>query len=153
MNNGFVFNTIANAPGDRQHDLYINRGSATYSQNPFQSFWMGGFECADHVNAFGCRVDLLKETRHLEMISEDYQSLSVFNIGTVREGIRWSQVEKIPYQYDWSNVELMIKAGQHYSKGGRVAGVEAIGNAGTVRYFAIGPQRSARTDQPCITGR
>ena len=72
--------------------------------NPFRSFWMGGFECTDKLNAFGNRVDLINTTGHLENCRDDYQNLELFNIRTVREGIRWSQVEKAPYEYDWTAV-------------------------------------------------
>jgi hypothetical protein len=78
-------------------------------QNPFRSFWMAGFECTDKLNCFGDRVDFLKVTGHLEKMHEDYQNLSLFNIKTVREGIRWSQVERSPYQYDWSDLRKMIE--------------------------------------------
>lgn len=81
-----------------------------YSHQPYQSFWMAGYECADHQNAFGIRVDLLEQTRHLELIEQDYASLAQFNIQTVREGIRWSKVEKRPYEYDWRDVIKMIRA-------------------------------------------
>lgn len=81
-------------------------------KNPFSSFWMAGFECSDKLNAFGNRVDLLKTTGHLDLIDDDYKRLHQFNIKTVREGIRWSKVEKVPYQYDWSAVDKMIKAGK-----------------------------------------
>jgi hypothetical protein len=77
--------------------------------NPFSSFWMGGFECTDKLNAFGNRVDFLSLTGHLQLLKEDYHMLRQFHIKTVREGIRWSQVEKSPYQYDWSIVTQMIK--------------------------------------------
>src|ERR1043165_4236223 len=86
--------------------------SVSSFQNPFRSFWMAGFECTDKLNAFGHRVDFLELTAHLTMIEADYERLSPFGIKTVREGIRWSQVEKRPYQYDWSAVEMMIKAGK-----------------------------------------
>jgi hypothetical protein len=79
---------------------------------PFQSFWMAGYECADHLNAFGIRVDLLEQTRHLQRIQEDYAALKEFNIETVREGIRWSKVEVKPYEYDWRAVKSMIRAAQ-----------------------------------------
>jgi beta-glucosidase/6-phospho-beta-glucosidase/beta-galactosidase len=78
--------------------------------NPFRSFWMAGFECTDKLNAFGNRVDLLNSTGHLQLIEEDYKNLSLFSMRTVREGARWSQVEKTPYEYDWSVVEKMIIA-------------------------------------------
>ena len=68
--------------------------------SPFRSFWMAGFECTDQLNTFGNRVDFLNITRHLESVIEDYRNLELLNIQTVREGIRWSQVETKPYSYD-----------------------------------------------------
>jgi beta-glucosidase/6-phospho-beta-glucosidase/beta-galactosidase len=78
------------------------------NENPFRSFWMAGFECTDQLNAFGNRVDMLTTTGHLQLIKEDYKNLSPFQIKTVREGIQWSRVEKMPYHYDWSTVHNMI---------------------------------------------
>ncbi|WDF45607.1 hypothetical protein PQ459_11930 [Chryseobacterium sp. KACC 21268] len=77
-------------------------------KNPFQSFLMAGFECADQQNAFGERVDLIKLTGHDRFINEDYQRLTEIGITTIREGIRWSFVEKSPFVYDWSQVEEII---------------------------------------------
>ncbi|TLV04097.1 amine oxidase [Dyadobacter luticola] len=71
---------------------------------------MAGFECADQLNAFGDRVDLLTETAHIELIREDYERISALGIKTVREGIRWSVVEPKPYQYDFKEVIEMIVA-------------------------------------------
>ena len=81
-------------------------------QNPFKSFWMGGYECTDKLNAFGNRVDLMNITGHLQLLDDDYQLLHPFGIKTVREGIRWSQVEKRPYEYDWSTVAVMLERGR-----------------------------------------
>jgi hypothetical protein len=80
--------------------------------NPFRSFWMAGFECTDQQNAWGNRVDFLTLTGHLQCLDEDYERLKPFGIRTVREGIRWSQVEKRAYQYDWSTVEYLLQRGQ-----------------------------------------
>ena len=80
--------------------------------SPFRSFWMGGFECTDQLNAFGHRVDFLSVTQHLARMGEDYHNLAQFDIRTVREGIRWSQVEPRPYVYDWSAVARMIAHGK-----------------------------------------
>jgi beta-glucosidase/6-phospho-beta-glucosidase/beta-galactosidase len=74
----------------------------------FQSFFMGGFECADHINRSGIRVNLLKETDHYNQVFLDYQLLKSVGITTVREGICWSEVEKVPYQYDFSEVKNRI---------------------------------------------
>lgn len=82
--------------------------------NPFKSFWMGGFECADHLNAFGNRVDFLQLTNHFQNIDSDYQNLAEFAIGTVREGIRWSDVERTAYQYDFSVVKIMLQMSREY---------------------------------------
>jgi hypothetical protein len=81
--------------------------------NPFQSYWMGGFECSDQLNSSGDRVDFLHITDHFDQLDQDYKNLKLFGIETVREGIRWSQVEKIPYQYDFSTVKIMMEVGNH----------------------------------------
>src|ERR1700712_2851125 len=97
---------------DLADDGFDKRSPEVMDANPFKSFWMAGFECTDKLNAFGIRVDLLNNTGHLHLIDQDYKMLSPFRMGAVREGIRWSQVEKNPYQYDWSAVEKMIRAGK-----------------------------------------
>ncbi|MFN2456810.1 MAG: amine oxidase [Chitinophagaceae bacterium] len=78
----------------------------------FKTFFIGGYECADHINNQGNRVDILKETAHDVRTVEDYQLLKAAGIQTVREGIRWSFVERQPYKYDFSEVENRIKAAQ-----------------------------------------
>ncbi len=72
---------------------------------------MGGYECTDQLNVHGDRVDFLHVTAHLEHLREDYALLKKFNIKTVREGVRWSQVERQPYRYDFSTLEKMLEVG------------------------------------------
>ncbi|MES2732423.1 MAG: amine oxidase [Bacteroidota bacterium] len=84
-----------------------------FKTNPlFRSFWQAGFECADHLNCHGDRVNILKETFHDVLAEEDYARLIPLNLLTVREGICWNTVEKIPGQYDWSEVINRIEAGK-----------------------------------------
>ena len=78
----------------------------------FKTFFIGGYECADMINNRGNRVDLLQETAHDSRIAEDYALLKEAGIKTVREGIRWSYVEKQPHQYDFSEVINRIRAAQ-----------------------------------------
>lgn len=78
----------------------------------FNTFFIGGYECADMINNRGNRVDLLVETAHDTRVAEDYSLLAKAGIRTVREGIRWSVVEKTPYVYDFSEVINRIKAAQ-----------------------------------------
>src|SRR5690606_31299369 len=81
-------------------------------KSPFRSFWMGGFECSDKINYFGDRIDLLKETDHINLISSDYEMIKELNIHTVREGIQWSKVESKPFNYNFDVVKLMMDKGQ-----------------------------------------
>ncbi len=78
----------------------------------FNSFWWGGYECTDQLNAFGHRVDFLPLTGHLALLDEDYAALQPFGIRTVREGIRWAQIERTPFRYDFSTVQTMLDAGR-----------------------------------------
>jgi len=75
---------------------------------------MGGYECADHLNCFGHRVDLAQTTGHLDLLDADYERLRSFGIRTVREGIRWAFVEKQPGVYDWSVVRRMLESGRRH---------------------------------------
>lgn len=77
--------------------------------NLFKSFFMGGFECADHLNRFGNRVNLLKETEHDIRIKEDYKLLSDIGIKVVREGICWSEIEISDGGYNFAEIYDRIK--------------------------------------------
>lgn len=70
----------------------------------FNSFFMAGFECADHINKHGLRINLQKITQHDLRIYEDYERLKDLNIAVVREGICWSEIEKEPYVFDFSRL-------------------------------------------------
>ena len=83
-------------------------------ENPFDSFWMAGYECSDQLNVHGDRVDFLNITSHLDLLDSDYESLKKFNLKTVREGLRWSHVETKPYCYDFSILKKMLLAGQEH---------------------------------------
>lgn len=78
----------------------------------FKSFFMGGYECADHINRSGERVNLLKETQHDTRVREDYLGLLSLGIMTVREGICWSAVETSPYVFDFTEVANRIQAAE-----------------------------------------
>ncbi|MBF4507726.1 hypothetical protein IRZ83_13700 [Flavobacterium sp. JLP] len=78
----------------------------------FNTFFMGGFECADHINRSGERINLLKETQHDTRVYEDYEALYAMGIKTVREGICWSEVEKSPGFFDFTEVYNRMKAAE-----------------------------------------
>lgn len=56
---------------------------------PYKSFWMGGFEGADHINARQDRLDMVKGSGHDLHVDEDYGRLSAMGIKTIRESIGW----------------------------------------------------------------
>jgi len=78
----------------------------------FNTFFIGGFECADHINRSGNRINLLKETQHDIRVYDDYQMLNSIGIKTVREGICWSEVEKTEGEFDFSEVLNRIRAAE-----------------------------------------
>lgn len=81
---------------------------------PFKTFFMAGYECADMINNRRQRVDLLQATGHDQRVEEDYALLAATGISTVREGIRWSVVEKEPYRYDFTEVKARIEAAKKH---------------------------------------
>ena len=78
----------------------------------FQSFFMGGYECADHINRSGSRINLLQDTQHDVRAEEDYKDLVAIGITTVREGICWSAVETAPYIFDFTEVKNRMDAAE-----------------------------------------
>lgn len=80
----------------------------------FKSFFMGGFECADHINRSGRRINLLKETQHDLRAEEDYRLLSELGIMVIREGICWSSVERAPYIFDFSEVKKRLLLAEQF---------------------------------------
>ena len=80
----------------------------------FNTFFMGGYECADHINRSGERINLLKETQHDIRVIEDYKALSSIGIKTVREGICWSEVETSPGIFDFSEVYNRMQAAEEF---------------------------------------
>ena len=55
----------------------------------FQSFWMGGYEGADHVNSRGIPLDINNWNGHWPQASQDYSRLACMGIRTIRESVGW----------------------------------------------------------------
>lgn len=78
----------------------------------FNSFFWGGFECADHINRSGDRINLLEETQHHIRAEQDYQLLADLGIKVVREGVCWSSVEIAPYKFNFSSLIPRMEAAE-----------------------------------------
>ena len=75
----------------------------------FRSFWMGGFEGACHINRANTRLDLLAATQHDVLAASDYRLVRSVGLETVRDGVRWPQVDR-GGGYDFSSFEPMLRA-------------------------------------------
>ncbi|MHB8287345.1 MAG: hypothetical protein ACYDD1_22075, partial [Caulobacteraceae bacterium] len=78
--------------------------------NTFDSFFMGGFECASHVRNDGRRLDLTAATEHDRFVGQDYRLLKASGISSARDGLRWHLIEQTPGQYDFSSWLPMLRA-------------------------------------------
>lgn len=76
----------------------------------FNSFFMGGFECSTHCRTDGRRLDVIAATQHDQWAYEDYRALQVYGLKTMRDGLRWHLIEKMPGVYDWSSFLPMLQA-------------------------------------------
>lgn len=77
---------------------------------PFQSFFLGGFECSTHRRRDGRRLDVLASSEHDAHAASDYAQLAGFGIRTVREGFRWHRIERRAGTYDFSSARPLVRA-------------------------------------------
>lgn len=85
--------------------------AALQSATPFASFWMAGYEGADHVNGAGTPLSMNHANRHESRAYEDYALLSELGIKTVRESIGWRLVEHNGH-FDFSSMLPRAKAAE-----------------------------------------
>jgi beta-glucosidase/6-phospho-beta-glucosidase/beta-galactosidase len=79
----------------------------------FDSFWIGGFEAATHVNDAGRRLDMLEATQHDRQVEHDYELLKTVGIRTVRDAVRWHLIERNG-KFDFSSVAPMVVAAERH---------------------------------------
>lgn len=73
---------------------FSNTANPRQGDRIFESFWMGGFEGADHVNSFGRPLDPNLRNGHSLRLSEDYAALRSLGIRTARESIGWRLISQ-----------------------------------------------------------
>jgi hypothetical protein len=78
----------------------------------FDSFFMGGFECSDHLLEDGRRLDLIASTRHDELASADYARLLSLGMSSCRDGISWVRTEPRRGELDFSSFLPRLRAAQ-----------------------------------------
>ena len=93
----------------------------TDTSSPYRSFWMAGFEGADHRNAHGVPLDLVSANGHLERVDEDYRKVAALGFGAVRESVGWRLSEPCGLErgrgaarFDFSRALRFAEAGQRH---------------------------------------
>src|SRR5262249_29886268 len=79
--------------------------------SPLLSYWMGGYEGADHINGTGVPLDLCEITQHGSQITADYVGLAEFGIRTVRESAGWRLIDR-GGKYDFGSLRSRAVAAQ-----------------------------------------
>ncbi len=81
---------------------------------PVRSFWIGGFEGADHLDAQGRPLDMAAAHGHLQQLDEDYARAAALGIHTVRESIGWRLCETAPGVYDLGRALRMARSARRH---------------------------------------
>jgi len=79
----------------------------------FESFWMGGFEGACHINSLGQRLDMVAATHHDRYVECDYARLLDAGIRVARESVRWPLIEHAG-GFDFASLLPMIRAADRH---------------------------------------
>jgi beta-glucosidase/6-phospho-beta-glucosidase/beta-galactosidase len=79
----------------------------------FDSFWIGGFEAATHINGAGRRLDILAATQHDTQVDHDYALLKSVGIRTVRDAVRWHLIERDGI-FDFASLAPMVVAAERH---------------------------------------
>ncbi|MDQ3189950.1 MAG: NAD(P)-binding protein [Pseudomonadota bacterium] len=87
------------------------KNHAEDSNELFESFWIGGFEGADHVNGSGQPLDPGAATGHIDQIDHDYEFLRRVGICVVRESLGWRLTETAN-GFDFTRLHRLIGAAQ-----------------------------------------
>ncbi|WP_423600181.1 beta-glucosidase [Roseateles sp. MS654] len=83
-------------------------------QSPFRSFWMGGYEGADHVNGRGDALDMVRATGHDRFLGQDYRAARALGLRCLRESVGWRLSERAPGQWDFSRAVRMARTARRH---------------------------------------
>ena len=74
------------------------------------SFWMGGYEGADHVNGAGEALDMVAATGHDRRLAADYRAARRLGLRCVRESVGWRLAEQPDGRFDLTRAVRMAEA-------------------------------------------
>ena len=79
-----------------------------------RSFWIGGFEGADHLDPQARPLDMARSNGHLAQLDDDYARAAERGIRTVRESIGWRLSETAPGRYDLQRPLRMARSARRH---------------------------------------
>lgn len=116
----------------------VDRSVQRLDSPPFQSFWMGGFEGADHLNSRGEPLDLVKVSGHLDHLEIDYAQMQAWHLTTVRESVGWRLSE--------SNGLFDFSRARRFAQVARNHGIQILW---TLMHYGTPPDVSLLDDSFC----
>lgn len=78
------------------------------------SFWMGGYEGADHVNGAGEALDMVAATGHDRRLDADYRAARRLGLRCVRESVGWRLAEQPDGRFDLTRAVRMAEAASRH---------------------------------------
>ena len=98
------------------HPLLARRRRPMASPNvpPFRSFWMGGFEGADHLDSRGNPLDMVRANGHAEQLDADYARAAALGLCTLRESIGWRLTETAPGRFDFRRLRTAAASARRH---------------------------------------
>lgn len=88
--------------------------SAAPAHVALRSFWMGGFEGADHLDPQNRPLDMAHAHGHLAQLDEDYARAAAAGLRTVRESIGWRLCEPRPGVFDLARPLRMARCARRH---------------------------------------
>lgn len=94
--------------------LTMTAGPRPPQDSPFRSFWMGGFEGADHINGLRQPLDMAQSNGHLQHLEEDYAAAAALGLRCVRESIGWRLGEPEPGRFALERVRRIAETARRH---------------------------------------
>ncbi len=102
-----------------------------------RSFWMGGFEGADHVNGRGEALDMVRATGHDQRLDADYRAARRLGLLCLRESVGWRLSEDAGGHLDLTRAVRMAGAA-------RRQGVQILW---TLMHYGVPPDLTLLDDE------
>lgn len=81
----------------------------------FNSFWMAGFEGADHVNGLGHALDMAESSGHIRHLARDHAAVAAFGMRSVRESVGWRLAQpRADDPFDFTRLHTLARSAREH---------------------------------------